>query len=154
MGPILRVRIQGWRVATATSGKRGLLASHPAPQCIRSVSLAGVPGVKRESRLRVRAQAVRDLCGLPPRVPGRTAPFPHPLAVPGSPGRPAPAAAAASIPTPPGPFCLVISCPAEARPVSGAAGSARTGSPPDPRLRRRTRGERGGEGGRDPVHAS
>ncbi|KAB0394024.1 hypothetical protein E2I00_011735, partial [Balaenoptera physalus] len=83
--PILRVRIQGWRVATATSGKRGLLASHPAPQCIRSAEMgrredrcktpgncrgtwgrglncplpdsAGVPGVKRESRLRVRAQA-------------------------------------------------------------------------------------------------
>ncbi|XP_059759481.1 heat shock factor protein 4 isoform X2 [Balaenoptera ricei] len=102
---------------------------------LNSPGPAGVPGVKRESRLRVRAQAVRDLCGLPLRVLGRTAPFPHPLAVPGSPGRPAPAAAAASIPTPPGPFCLVISCPAEARPVSGAAGSARTGSPPDPRLR-------------------
>ncbi|XP_077742659.1 heat shock factor protein 4 isoform X2 [Canis aureus] len=40
------------------------------------------------------------------------------------PGRPAPAAAAALLPTLPGPFCLVIYCPAEARPVSGAARSA------------------------------
>ncbi|XP_049559707.1 heat shock factor protein 4 isoform X2 [Orcinus orca] len=50
----------------------------------------------------------------------------HPFCEPG-PGRPAPAAAAASISTAPGPFCLVISSPAKARPVSGAAGSARTG---------------------------
>lgn len=86
----------------------------------------------RESGLRKRGQAVLDLCGRPPCVPRRTAPFPHPLRVPGSPGRPAPAAAAAPIPTPPGPFCLVISCPAEARPVSGAARSAGTGSPTEP----------------------
>ncbi|XP_007198142.1 heat shock factor protein 4 isoform X1 [Balaenoptera acutorostrata] len=98
---------------------------------LNSPGPAGVPGVKRESRLRVRAQAVRDLCGLPPRVPGRTAPFPHPLAVPGSPGRPAPAAAAASIPNPLGPFCLVISCPAEAQPEPEEMGQKRPGRQED-----------------------
>lgn len=30
LGPILRVRIQGWRMATATSGNRGLLGVTPS----------------------------------------------------------------------------------------------------------------------------
>ncbi|XP_041627207.1 heat shock factor protein 4 isoform X2 [Vulpes lagopus] len=50
------------------------------------------------------------------------------------PGRPAPAAAAALLPTLPGPFCLVIYCPAEARPVSGAARGASTREPHPTRL--------------------
>ncbi|VTJ56395.1 Hypothetical predicted protein [Marmota monax] len=59
---------------------------------------------------------------------GRTPPPP----IPGSPVRPAPVAAAAPVPTPPGPFCTVISCPAEARPGSGPPETGRTASPTPP----------------------
>ncbi|KAL4685873.1 hypothetical protein H8959_001470 [Pygathrix nigripes] len=64
-----------------------------------------------------RSQPARGLRGVAPSARGRTLTLP----IPSSPGRPAPAAAAAPTPTLPGPFCTVIFCPAEARPVSGAA---------------------------------
>lgn len=81
------------------------------------------PRVLRESGLGVRARPARrpppSLTesgeGRPPPPPGSRQPRP-------------PRPRRRSYSHPAGPFCLVISCPTEARSESGAAGSARTGS--------------------------
>lgn len=124
---IKRLRIARPEWALGTKGRNARLLTHPARQV-----WGGTASYVYEPKRCGASSSLPPCREVLPLSP--TTSRSHPFPVPGSPGSPALTTAAVPTPTLPSPFCLVISYPGEARPVSGAAQSAPDREPHPTRL--------------------